>query len=268
MTDENTTETRRLLRKLRDFTDRLDKIYLPKEPYEEEIKETLSNFDMNLEPNAKTMGYWLFISYPMIPEDYEANEVDELERLRDVIEVAKVKKDMDRSFPFTFNKTSGYFPKGRLGFYSSENYIEGHYAFQNGLFLLKKIFEEDLRDQKSDSGNNALCFGDTIELIAKYLTFLKKFYKDIPQGSNVHFKIILDKVMNREFIPSAKGESISQGYISFIDNIKIEEDLNIEELFGSFNAVANRIIRFLLLMFNISIDEETINEWLSTFRFV
>ncbi|MCL4378361.1 MAG: ATP-binding protein [Actinobacteria bacterium] len=226
---------------------------------EDEISEGLEFLKDRIGKEINNYGYWQFISYPSA---YTAERFEVPKQIDDLIKKSEVNL-LGWNLPHTdHNGNASNFIKGRQSFTTWEEFIEGYRAYFSGLFIWQRAFVEDTK-LININDKPVLEFIRTIRYVTEILFFLKRFYAEISEESDLALEITLKNLLGRQIYTTNPTLDIWQDYyISKEKNILIKKKISFIDLKINWLEIANEIIRKIFMVFNADdITENTIKTW-------
>lgn len=229
------------------------------EIYNKEIKEGCHFLKKNIGSELNNYGYWEVISYP---DTYNPERIKELKNIDDLIKNCEVNL-LGWNFPHTDRgKNASNFLNGRQSYTIWKEFVEGYRAYKSGLFLWQRAFVEDT---KGYNINNKLVldFIRTIRYITEFFIFFKRYYLEILKDDNLHVKISLNNICDRQIATLEPVLDIRENYyIAKEENLLIEEDVKYIDLKISYKEIVAKIIKKIFIVFNADdIPDSVISEW-------
>ena len=240
----------------------LGKLRVSEKDIEEEYALEIKGSDDFLYPSVGSKfthyGGWEIWAYPTT---YQKERIPRAQELKKLIESSEVSL-RGWNFPHTDKKDAGYFSGGYQSVTTWERYHEGYRAYQSGLFAWKRIFPEDLDNNKDKENRRVLSYVLAIYELTECFLFLKRFYEGQPSVEGVHVKLRMNGLANRSIVSLDPGFWITEELVSKDPGFLHEESFSIVDLKASANGIACRIIQRIFLIFGWDdITEKAIDEW-------
>lgn len=226
------------------------------ELYEAEIKQAKDFLYPTVGSKTIQFGTWELAAYPA---RYLPDRVDGPGAVRDLVRKSEVSL-RGWNFPHMDREAASFFNKGHQSITSWDAYIEGYRAYQSGLFFYQGVFDTDVRG-KTAEGKRALEFVDAIWTITEFFLFLSRYCENMVVADDIKVQLTLSGTANRMLTTFHPGLDV-RGYVARESAIAIETVVSDVELKADWQAIAQRYIRRVFLMFGWENASETmIGNW-------
>jgi hypothetical protein len=165
-------------------------------------------------------------------------------------------------FPHLDKEKSSNFNSGLQSFTDSEHIREGFRFYQSGLLVFKRVFGEDLRGGKAESGNRTLSFISAIYTFTEFSLFLKRVYEELDLDGDIHVVIRLVGCKDRELAAYDGLVHLEPWYVCKEDVVTVDETVRVVELKADNEGVARRWVKHVFHVFNWNdLTDETTIYW-------
>jgi len=124
--------------------------------------------------------------------------------------------------------------------------------YNDGFFVLRKSYYEDVRGEKSEnSGQPILAFEDVIHFVIKSLMLGKQFYSGkLGEKDEVYFRWMLTKTKERLLVPPKRdGWSIMDSPVCKSSDVKVEKTYKYKDL-DDYIELSKTVLDEIFLCFN------------------
>jgi len=234
------------------------------ELYGSEIQTARENITNRI---GDDFGYWDVCAYPI---SYIKNRIPDKRRLKELVTKSAV-HSRGWSFPVIRDTGASFFDQG-WQVYPSEDISrhetrfrvrEGFRVYTSGLFVWRGILTAEGKRFQAEIPRKVVIYTDMIYSVTDYLRFLKRYFEDFEPEAGIYIRVGMYTIADRILTDYDARISLHLGsYVSAEDIAFGVAEVNVAELNGSYQDIANKIIRELLLYFNADeITAETIKSW-------